>query len=267
MVEAQSISITRACNIIGLNRSMYYYKSNKDDSEVIKKLTVLADLHPTRGFDHYFGRIRNDGLVWNHKRVKRVYNLLGLNIRRKRKRRLPARVKEPLIQKESMNQTWSMDFMSDSLMSGRKVRLFNVMDDFNREVLAIEVDTSICSERVVRTLEQIMDWRGKPEEIRVDNGPEFTSYCFTDFCKRNQIRIHYIQPGKPVQNAYIERMNRTIREDILDAYLFESLDQLRIITQKWMEDYNNNYPHQSLNGLSPKNYALKNCTKTEISRN
>lgn len=246
---------------------MYYYKSRKDDSVVINKLTELANLHPTRGFDHYFGRIRNDGLQWNHKRVKRVYDLLKLNRRRKHKRRLPARVKEPLTVKESVNQTWSMDFMSDSLMSGRKVRLFNVMDDYNREMLVIEVGTSMCSDRVVRTLEQIIDWRGKPDEIRVDNGPEFRSYCFVDFCKRNGIRLHYIQPGKPVQNAYIERMNRTIREDILDAYLFEDLSQLKILTEKWMEDYNNNYPHQSLNGLSPKNYALKNCTKPEFSRN
>lgn len=245
---------------------MFYYKSCKDDKAVIDKLTELANEHPTRGFDNYYGRIRNEGLIWNHKRVKRVYNLLGLNIRRKRKRRLPERVKEPLTEKEAINQTWSMDFMSDALISGRKVRLLNVMDDFNREMLTIEAGTSISGDRVVRAVEQIIDWRGKPEEIRVDNGPEFRSYCFVDFCKKNNIRIHFIQPGKPVQNAYIERVNRTIREDILDAYLFESLAQLRILTEKWMEDYNNNYPHQSLNGMSPKNYALAYCTKTRNNR-
>lgn len=235
---------------------MYYYKSCKDDTDVIEKLNELAEKHPTRGFDHYYGRIRNEGLMWNHKRVKRVYKLLGLNIRRKRKKRLPERVKEHLIQTERINQIWSMDFMSDALISGRKVRLLNVMDDFNREVLHIEVDISIPGERVVRVLEQIMDWRGKPQEIRVDNGPEFISWAFVSYCKEKDIRIRYIQPGKPVQNAYIERLNRTIREDVLDAYLFENLNQLRILLEKWMEDYNNDYPHQSLSGKSPRVYAV-----------
>jgi putative transposase len=243
---------------------MFYYKSCKDDSEVIDKLTELANKHPTRGFDNYFGRIRNEGLVWNHKRVKRVYNLLKLNLRRKRKRRLPARVKEPLVQTEFMNQTWSMDFMSDALVSGRKVRLLNIMDDFNREVLAIEVDTSLPGERVVRVLEQVIDWRGKPNEIRVDNGPEFISYSLVDFCNKNAIRIKYIQPGKPVQNAYIERLNRTIREDVLDAYLFDDLQQVRILVEKWMEDYNTKFPHQSLKGLSPRDYALNERKKNVI---
>jgi putative transposase len=249
---------------------MFYYKSCKDDSQVIDKLNDLAEKHPTRGFDHYFGRIRNDGLIWNHKRVKRVYTLLGLNKRRKRKRRLPARVKEPLIQPEDINKTWSMDFMSDALVSGRKVRLLNVLDDFNREVLAIEADTSIPGEGVCRILDQVIDWRGKPEEIRVDNGPEFISWAFANYCEQKGIRIKYIQPGKPVQNAYIERFNRTLREDILDAYLFEDLQQLRILLEKWMEDYNNNYPHQSLSGKSPRSFAVnsgKLCEFTTIHSN
>jgi putative transposase len=236
----------------------------KDDSLVIDKLNDLAEKFPTRGFDNYFGRIRNEGFIWNHKRVKRVYNLLGLNLRRKRKRRLPARVKEPLVQTQRINQTWSMDFMSDALVSGRKVRLLNVLDDFNREVLAIEADTSIPAERVIRVIDQIIDWRGKPEEIRVDNGPEFLSWKFVDYCNERNIRIKYIQPGKPVQNAYIERLNRTLREDVLDAYLFESISQLRILLEKWMEDYNNNYPHQSLSGKSPRAYAVNSGKLSEF---
>jgi putative transposase len=223
---------------------------------VIDKLNELAEQFPTRGFCNYFGRIRNQGLEWNHKRVRRVYRLLGLNIRRKRKRRLPERVIEALQQGSQVNQTWSMDFMSDALMSGRKIRLLNIMDDFNREMLAIEVDTSHTGERVTRVLDEIIDSRGKPDQIRVDNGPEFTSGAFVDFCRQKGILIKYIQPGKPVQNGYIERMNRTIREDILDAYLFESLDQVRILTQNWMEDYNQNHPHQGLGMLSPVAYAV-----------
>jgi len=248
---------------MSLPRSMYYYSSRRDDSQVINKLLELSDKRPSRGFDHYYGCIRNEGLVWNHKRVKRVYNLLGLNLKRKHKKRLPSRVKEPLLKTDRINQIWSMDFMTDALMSGRKVRLLNVMDDFNREVLGIEVDFSISGERVIRVLDQIIDWRGIPEEIRVDNGPEFLSGSFVNYCRTKNIRIRYIQPGKPVQNAYIERLNRTIREDILDAYLFEDISQLRILTEEWMEDYNNNYPLQPLHGKSPREYMLLTVENSE----
>jgi putative transposase len=232
---------------------MWYYKSRnqRDDSMVMDKLAELSEKHSTRGFDNYFGRIRSEGLPWNHKRVKRVYNLMGLNLRRKRKRRLPERVKEPLLQPGEINQVWSMDFMSDALTSGRKVRTLNVIDDFNREALAIEVDTSLPAERAVRVLENIIYWRGKPKTVRVDNGPEFISTTFRGFCGNNGIRIQYIQPGKPVQNAYIERFNRTFREDVLDAYLFKSIKELREISKNWMQDYNANHPHQSLGGKSP----------------
>jgi len=157
-----------------------------------------------------------------------------------------------------------MDFMSDALMNGRKIRLLNVMDDFNREMLAIEVDTSLTGERVTRVVDQIADWRGKPDQIRVDNGPEFISTAFVSYCNQKGIKIKYIQPGKPVQNGYIERMNRTIREDVLDAYLFENLEQVRELTQKWMEDYNQNYPHKGLGMLSPRAYAV-NSGKLEKS--
>lgn len=139
--------------------------------------------------------------------------------------------------------------------------------DHNREILAIEVDTSLPGERVVRVLKDLIDWRGKPQVIRVDNGPEFISYVFVNFCNETEIKIKYIQPGKPVQNAYIERLNRTLREDVLDAYLFEDLQQVRIIVEQWMEDYNNEYPHQSLSGLSPRDYVVnsgKLCEFTTI---
>ena len=249
VAEHEQISISRACKIFNLSRSLFYYEKRKDDTEVIMKLTELAEKLPTRGFSIYFGRIRNQGIEWNHKRVRRVYRLLGLNIRRKRKRRLPERIKEPLQRASTVNETWSIDFMSDALVNGRKIRLLNVIDDFNREMLSIEVDTSITGERVTRVLDQIIDWRGKPNRIRVDNGPEFISASFVSFCKQRDIGIKYIQPGKPVQNSYIERMNRTIREDILDAYLFENVKQVRELAEAWMEDYNQNHPHKGLDSI------------------
>ena len=240
---------------------MFYYQSQKDDSQVENKLLQLAESKSTRGFEHYFGLIRNEGLIWNHKRVKRVYDKLGLNLRRKRKRRIPARIKEPLERTLFINQTWSMDFMHDALESGRKVKVLNIIDDYNREALNIDVGSSITGNRVVEVLKTIVDWRGKPNEIRVDNGPEFISAAFVQFCESENIRIKYTQPGKPVQNAFIERFNRTFREDVLDAYIFEKVSELKIIAEEWMEEYNEKHPHQSLGGKSPRSYLAINCGK------
>jgi putative transposase len=209
----------------------------------------------------YF-RIRKEGLNWNHKRIHRVYKLLKLNIKRKGKRRLPARILKPLEAVQKVNVSWSMDFMSDALQSGRKFRTLNLMDDFNREALAIEVDTSLPAERVIRVLEQVTDWRGKPESIRVDNGPEFISSALGLWCEEEGINLQFIQPGKPTQNAYIERFNGSFRKDVLDAYLFENIQQVRILAEEWMEDYNYHRPHDALKGRSPMDMLAVDLWKT-----
>lgn len=214
------------------------------------KLAELAEQLPTRGFDEYYGRIRQEGLIWNRKRVLRVYRKMRLGLRRSYKKRLPKRVKEPLVVPEGPNQTWSLDFMSDALSDGRKIRVLNVMDDFNREMLAIEVGLSIPSERVVRVLERLEEERGLPHQVRVDNGPEFIAQAFKQYC-HGKVLIKYIQPGKPTQNAYMERLNRHLREDVLDAYLFDSLEQVNILAEDWRQDYNRNHPHKSLGRKSP----------------
>jgi putative transposase len=258
LVQTHQVSIARACSVTGLPKSQYYYQSVKDDSAVIDKLKELAENKPTRGFPYYYHRMRNEGLLWNHKRVKRVYNMLNLNKRRKHKRRIPQRFRETLMQPETINNTWSIDFMHDTLIGGRKVRILNILDDYNREALAVNADYSQSGQTVVLTLSEIISWRGKPTEIRCDNGPEFLSHSFVDYCNEVGINIKYIQPGKPTQNAYIERFNRSYREDILDAYLFNSLHHLRALSQEWMEEYNQHHPHQSLNNLSPIKYLEKN---------
>jgi putative transposase len=148
--------------------------------------------------------------------------------------------------------------MQDSLESGRKFRTLNIIDDYNRESLAIEVDTSLTGERVTRVLEAVMEWRGKPTEIRSDNGPEFISTALADFFKAKQIEHKFIQPGKPMQNGFIERFNKTLREDVLDAFIFESISQVKEITETWQKDYNENHPHESLGGISPKQYLKRN---------
>ena len=182
---------------------------------------------------------------------------MGLNIRRKRKRRIPERVKEPLTLPINTNIMWSIDFMQDSFLNGKSFRTLNIIDDFNRECLWITADVAIASVRVTRELDKLIDYRGKPEWIRVDNGPEFTSIHFQDWCEQNDIKIRYIQPGKPVQNSFIERFNRSYREEILNAYLFSSLEQVNILTEEWIEHYNNKRPHEALGDLTPIEFSAK----------
>ena len=224
---------------------------------MIAALQELAAAHPTYGFRKLLAYLKRAGRKWNHKRVYRVYKLLKLNKKSRGKRRLPARVKQPLLQQSELNSSWSMDFMSDSLASGNRFRTLNVIDDCNREALAIEVATSISSKRVIRTLEQLIDWRGKPEAIRMDNGPEFTSADFTSWCREKEISVHYIQPGKPMQNGFIERFNGSYRREVLDAYLFLELEEVRELTEQWVEEYNTRRPHEALGNLTPSEWPLR----------
>ena len=155
--------------------------------------------------------------------------------------------------------TWSLDFMSDSLTNGRAIRTLNIIDDYNREALWIEVDTSLPAERVVRVLDNLLLWRSAPKQIRMDNGPEFISKRLENWAKEKQIELLHIQPGKPAQNAYIERFNRTFREDILDAYLFDNLDEVREVADRWLEEYNTIRPHEALQDLSHRQFAIQNA--------
>lgn len=253
-MDYHQLSITRACKVVCLPKSMFYYKSIKDDSIVIDKLRELAHNKPREGQDKFYDRIRLQGLLWNYKRVRRVYLMLGLNHRRRMKKRIPARVKEPLNQPVNKNEIWSMDFMSDVLQNQRKFRVLNIIDDFNRKALWVEAAYSMPSVFVINALEKVIEENGKPLRIRVDNGPEFCSSIFTEWCQSKEISIQYIQPGKPMQNGYIERFNRTYRQDILDACLFKDLDQVTELTEKWVDDYNNHRPHESLGGKPPIKY-------------
>jgi putative transposase len=241
-----------------LSRSSLHYQSIKNDEVIIAQLQLLAQLHPLEGFWKCYGRIRNAGTVINHKRLHRVYQQIGLSLRPKVKKRLPARIKEPLTVPLAFTQTWSIDFISDALSNGIKFRSFNVMDDYNREVLFIETDYSLKSSRVIWVLKHLMNRYGKPQKIRMDNGPEFVAGLAQLWSKAHEIEFVYIQPGKPTQNAYIERFNRTYRESVLDAYLFDSIDEVRQATQLWVEDYNHARPHDALGGLSPVMYRKQN---------
>lgn len=231
------------------------------DCEIIEALQKLVGKHPRWGFWKCFDRLKLSGKTWNHKRVYRVYKALGLNQKRRTKKRLPVRERQSLEVVNEANRTWSLDFMSDALYCGRRFRTLNVLDEGVREVLGIEIDTSLSAERVVRVMDQIANWRGYPQEMRCDNGPEFISQAFMDWCGSHEIRLRYIQPGKPNQNAFIERFNRTYRNEVLSSYLFEDLDQVREITDGWILEYNEERPHDALGGLPPTLYRQSLKTK------
>lgn len=252
------LSLRQACVLFSLSTSVYYYRvKRKDDREIIDQLSALAEAHQQWGFWMMYHRLRKMHYRWNHKRVYRVYSLMRLNLRNKRKKRLPARVKAPLLRPIAPNITWSLDFMHDTLVNGKTIRTLNVIDDFNREALSITVDTSLPAVRVIRELNKLLEWRGNPEKIRSDNGPEFIAEVISEWCKANGIEWEYIQPGKPTQNSLIERFNRTFRQDVLNSYMFENLSQVRNYANAWLWMYNNERPHSALEYLTPVEFLLK----------
>ena len=240
-----------------LARSAYYHAPRDwptHDRAIIDALNQLVEAHPRWGVWKYIARLRVLGHPWNHKRIYRVYRQLKLNQPRRTKRRLPKRPSLPVFVPEGANEVWSADFMSDALYHGSRFRTFNIIDDFNREALAIEIDTSLRAERIIRVLERLKADRDLPHMIRVDNGPEFLAQVLQDWGKANRVLIYYIQPGRPTQNAFIERFNRTYRNEVLDLYLFRSLEEVRELTAQWLTIYNERRPHDALQGAAPSTY-------------
>lgn len=257
MAEGHGVSIKRACEVARLPRATFYKpgkRSAERDREVIDVLNQIVATELRWGFWKCFDRLRQMGHRWNHKRVHRVYCALGLNQKRRAKRRLPNRPRQPLLAPSQVNVTWALDFMHDSLYGRRTFRTLNVLDEADRSCLGIEIATSIPSARVIRFVEQLIEIHGKPSAIRCDNGPELTSYGFGQWCQAQGIELRFIQPGKPDQNAFIERFNRTYREEVLSAYLFHTLAEVREITDDWIERYNEIRPHDSLGSLPPARY-------------
>lgn len=248
------LSVARACRVVRLSRTAYY-RPRPDpvtrDSAVIDALQAIVAERTRWGFWKCFDALRLRGHPWNHKRVHRVYRQLRLNLPRRTRRRLPARVRVPLEAPAELNRTWTLDFMTDLLYDGRQFRTLNALDEGNREALAIEIGMSLPTTRVIAVLEDLIAWSGRPQTLRVDNGPEFLSSLFTDWCRQRGITIHYIQPGKPAQNAFIERFNRTYRTEVLDAHIFGTLASVREITRDWLVTYNTQRCHDSLGRVPP----------------
>ena len=257
-MQVHARPLRRSCECVVLSRAAWYrppVDAAVRDAEVIAALAQQVESRPSRGFWKCCAVLRRERPDWNHKRIYRVYKAMRLNLRRAAKRRLPKRERVPLYVPRFPDSVWSADFMSDGLACGRRLRTFNIVDDFNREVLHIEVDTSITSIRLVRIFEQLRRDHGRlPQVLRTDNGPEFLGEVFVQWAKAHGMAIRYIQPGKPNQNAYIERFNRTFREEVLDQHLFLRIDDVREAAHWWMIDYNEQRPHDALGELTPAEY-------------
>jgi len=254
-VKVKKVSIRLACEVFGVSQTCYRYhpKLSSANNEIADWLIRLTGAQRNWGFGLCFLYLRNvKGLSWNHKRVYRIYRELELNLRIKPRKRLVRAKPQPLTVPQKSNETWSMDFMHDQLSDGRSIRLFNVIDDFNREGLGIEVDFSLPSERVIRSLEQIIEWRGQPMRIRCDNGPEYVSTTMQNWAQKRGIVLEFIQPGNPQQNAYIERYNRTVRYDWLAQDLFDTLEQVQDCATRWLWVYNHERPNMAIGGITPK---------------
>lgn len=260
LLVTSGLSIIKACLFIGISRSTFYRPERdwrKADAAVIDAINEVLKKSPRAGFWKCFGRLRFKGYPFNHKRVYRVYCQMGLNLKRRVKRVLPKRLSQPLAVLPQVNHQWALDFMHDTLYCGKRFRTLNVVDEGTRECLAIEVDTSLPAERVVRVLEVLKVERGLPKQIRVDNGPELISAKLTDWCEAHDIELVYIQPGKPQQNGFVERFNGSFRREFLDAYLFDNINQVREMAWFWRLDYNEERTHESLGNLPPAAYRVK----------
>lgn len=253
----KKMSARRACRVLGLARSSLTYTSRrKQPKGLVERLRAHAAARPRFGYRGLHRLIRRDGFKVNHKRVYRLYRLEDLAVRRKTRRKLAGHVVRTVLPPPSRpNQRWSMDFVSDAVWSGRRFRTFNVVDDFTRESLAILVETSIGGARVARLLAELVAARGKPDVIVCDNGPEFTGKELDRWSYESGVRIHFIRPGKPIENAYCESFNGRFRDECLNQNWFTDLSDAREKIEAWRRDYNEVRPHGSLGGATPKEYA------------
>ena len=253
-VTVKGASIRLACCAFTISETCFRYESKlQPENEIIADWLIrLTQNQGNWGFGLCFLYLRNvKGFGWNHKRVYRIYRELELNLRIRPRKRLKRDKPDALAVPDSINECWSMDFMHDQLGDGRSFRLFNVIDDFNREGLTIDVDFSLPARRVIRALDQVIEWRGKPRRIRSDNGPEYISQLLEDWAEKNSITLDFIQPGNPQQNAYVERYNRTVRYDWLAQYIFKSIDQVQKHATQWLWTYNNERPNMAIGGITP----------------
>ena len=256
LVEAHGLSERRACRLAELNLSTWQYAPRRQEpSELRERLHELAGERRRFGYRRLHVLLRREGWQVNHKAVHRIYVEEGLQVRKRKRKRIARAERQPMLLPEAANERWSMDFQHDMLATGQRFRTLNIVDDFSRECPAIEVDTSLPGTRVVRVLDRLAETRGLPGAIVLDNGPEMTGKALDEWAWRNGVRLHFIEPGKPVQNAFVESFNGRFRDECLNENWFLDLADARRIIEAWRIDYNTNRPHSALGYASPQEFA------------
>lgn len=252
------MSERRACRIVKLSRASLAYEAKPNDDHIIlDRMKEIVTERPRFGCPRVHYLLRREGLVKNHKRTARIYRLANLQIKNRRRKRRIFKPENPLPPLQRANERWSMDFVHDNLHDGRSIRMLTMIDEFSRESLAVEVDTSLSSKRVIRVLDRLKMERGLPLEIGIDQGPEFTSKILMGWAKDNGVNLHFCTPGDKNENAFIESFNGRLRDECLNASWFTSVQDARNQIEIWRCDYNKNRPHRSLGGQTPLEYAAK----------
>jgi putative transposase len=254
--ERYGVSERRACRLVGIGRSTVRYRSrpHHEEESLRRRLRELAAARPRFGYRRLHVLLRREGVIVNHKRVERLYREEGLAVRRRTRKRVARDGRGRAALPERPNQQWGIDFVSDALAWGRRIRLFTVVDVFTREVLAIEVDTSLPGGRVVRVLERLAAERGAPDEIVLDNGPELAGKAVDQWAYGREVGLRFIEPGKPVQNAFVESFQGRLRDECLDRHWFVGLGDARHIIEAWRQDYNRARPHSALGYRPPAEF-------------
>lgn len=258
MMTVHELSERRACKLAKLDRSTFQYEKAAGGDEALREeLKTLAGKRRRFGYRRLGILLEREGFYANHKKVFRIYTEEGLSVKRRRGRKRAVGTRAPMLVPTGPNQRWSLDFVSDALSDGRRFRTLNVVDDFAREALTILVDTSISGTRVARELSRLIDKRGKPTMIVSDNGTELTSHAILKWTQKTGVEWHYIAPGKPTQNAFVESFNGRFRDECLNEHLFDSLSHARSLIEAWRVDYNTVRPHTSLGGIAPLTYMRR----------
>lgn len=257
LIENKKLKIDRALKLVGLQTSTYYYKKSfqKDDEVLKQKLIELSQSRVRWGFPRILNLIRRHGFKDNHKRIHRLYSEANLQLQKRYKKKKKIHLRLILNLVTRPNQRWSMDFVCDEISSGKRFRCFNVVDDFTHECILIKVDTSLKSEKLVSAFKTLSLARNLPEEIVCDNGPEFISQNLDIWAYQNNVKLKFIQPGRPTQNAYIESFNGKFRDECLNQHWFLNLEEARKIIEEWRKDYNEFRPHRSLKMKTPNEFA------------
>jgi transposase InsO family protein len=257
-LQGLGLSERQALRLVGMSASTLRYKPREDGNESLReRLKELAGQHRRHGYRMLHSRLRIDGWAINVKRTYRVYREEGLMVRKRRRKKLPVPERQPLVRPMQPNEVWSMDFLFDELANGRRVKTLTVVDDCSKEVVQIVADTSIPALYVTRVLDQVSVERGLPRVIRTDNGPEFAGRVMQTWAAHNRVELRFIQPGKPVQNAYVESFNSRFRDECLSQHWFASLSHMRSVIENWREDYNHHRPHSTLGYVPPAVFAAQ----------